>query len=302
MRRFKNEISVSAKSTALLMAFEKDVLSIEGRHKAGDFKIGACEGIDCLQIWTGGGVQPSTYQPKDIHFELETHYGEALRLAGEKEEEEFKVGDWVKVVKFVEGGELGRSNHDIGDVFQISEIVDSTCEGVGKWVYEKCGNPISIHALHKSTPQEIESHLISEAKKRGLDKIGAKFYNVNKDYGRNEHLESVSEGRFQYIKEEDLLYVDGNTCYHKGTWAEVLPSHPQIEINGYKAEFFEDHVSFGCAKFDRRVFTVLQEVMNGKHGEGSKSNRKLVSVKLGEGEFSREQIIEIADHFKGGNP
>ena len=67
---------------------------------------------------------------------------------------------------------------------------------------------------------------------------------------------------------------------------------PQITINDYKAEFFDDYVQFGCAKISKHVFKELAEMDNYKN-----SNTEIESVTIGKGVFSKEVIKEIADYY-----
>ena len=76
---------------------------------------------------------------------------------------------------------------------------------------------------------------------------------------------------------------------------------PQIEINGYKGEFFEDYVKFGCAEIHKNVFMNLKalnsDLENGDGIIGMKSNRRIESITIGKGTFSKDQIKLITDYY-----
>src|SRR3990167_10464902 len=67
-------------------------------------------------------------------------------------EEEYKIGDWVYVEKFIKEDSLGKKNFEINEVFQIFFIENSSCVGIGKWVYKiNKTNSISINSIRKAT-------------------------------------------------------------------------------------------------------------------------------------------------------
>lgn len=86
-------------------------------------------------------------------------------------------------------------------------------------------------------------------------------------------------------------------------WFEpVYEEHPDITINGYKAEFFDDYVKFGCAEFDKHEFIFAQEfiqkVLDSKNYGSSKTNREVESITIGKGTFRKEQIKQIAEYYE----
>lgn len=73
---------------------------------------------------------------------------------------------------------------------------------------------------------------------------------------------------------------------------------PQITINGYKGEFFDDYVKFGCAQIDKRfIIRIYNTNRDYSEGGGTYSNRMMESITIGKGTFSKEQIGEIAKYF-----
>lgn len=81
-------------------------------------------------------------------------------------------------------------------------------------------------------------------------------------------------------------------------WFEPVykPICPQIEVNGYKGEFFTNYVKFGCAQIDKSIFINLNNLST-KEGFNKNSNREIESVTIGKGTFTKDQIKEIAEYY-----
>ena len=198
--------------------------------------------------------------------------------------EEFKIGDWVT---------CGR------DV--IGRIVEHCKSFADSWSLDAKGdlekyNSCSESGLRLATSEEIKKTLVEEAIKRGF-KGGVKIDKTSLNYVGHTMfwtLSSSSSG-FTYEPSRDELQwsASQDIVYRNGKWAEILPSYPQIEINGYKGEFFDWGVKFGCAEIDKDVFIRL-----GQLGQGlNRCNRALESVVIGKGTFSKDQIKLIADYY-----
>ena len=86
-------------------------------------------------------------------------------------------------------------------------------------------------------------------------------------------------------------------------WFEPVyeEEYPDITINGYKGEFFKDYVKFGCAEIHKNVFidlnTLNSDLENGDGIIGMKYNRRIESVTIGKGIFTKEQIKQIAEYY-----
>lgn len=102
------------------------------------------------------------------------------------------------------------------------------------------------------------------------------------------------------IDERGWLYYSFNYAIdpHKVEVRHATPEEikaaqtPQIEINGYKAEFFDTYVVFGCAQISKHVFIELANT-----DKYLASNREIESVTIGKGVFSMDVIKEIADYY-----
>lgn len=79
-------------------------------------------------------------------------------------------------------------------------------------------------------------------------------------------------------------------------WFEPVykQTYPDIAINGYKGEFFDGYVKFGCAKIAKELIIEMNNIMLKSHPN---SNREIESVTIGKGIFSKDQIKEIAECY-----
>lgn len=86
-------------------------------------------------------------------------------------------------------------------------------------------------------------------------------------------------------------------------WFEPVfeKEYPNITINGYKGEFFNDYVKFGCAQIHKNVFidlnTLNSDLENGDGIIGMKSNRRIESITIGKGTFTKEHIRRITEYY-----
>ena len=151
----------------------------------------------------------------------------------EVEDVEFKVGDWVVVL---DTGFQINSNLNIGGLERVNYIGKNKPNGE-EGIYSKhigfdsgsFGNADRCLGtkLIKATKEEIEKHLIEEAKRRGF-KEGIR---ISRNIGMiaNTYLNTrISKTRFssyngfQYTKEYDYLTLEGFVIYKEGNWAEII--------------------------------------------------------------------------------
>lgn len=240
---------------------------------------------------------------KKLEAEFAEKIADLIRLAGEKEEEEFKVGDWVHMVKTNIEHSYKDSDGRLGQVVavylgKLSEYQVKNINGLNIW----------CHKIRKATPEEIEKHLIQEAEKKGFVK-GAKV-KVNNGiegsvYDANTKVWLKSDSRnereilgFRLLNNELLirLSIASDYIFYKQEILNLVPSHPQIEINGYKAEFKDWGLDFnnGCAKIDKQTFIDLDDLIN----EGVKGgNKSITSVRIGNGIFTAFEINQIVKYY-----
>jgi hypothetical protein len=253
--------------------------------------------------------QPMTTQERIEKIESELSELKALALK-EKEEKEFKVGDWVIIIDY--SADTSCPTHVNGDTGIIKSInkVDAKVEVAGKGTanYGDYKGSSFGKRFRKATPEEIEKHLIEQAEKKGFVKgasvvsiaHGGSASIIGNVFLYRDVTKFFPNASTSYYGEDKQYAICVNYSCHRG-WdfldkIKLLPSTPQIEINGYKAEFKEWGISFngGCAKISKEVFIQLAKSCNGAIND---DNRTLESVKIGKGEFTRDQIKEIATHF-----
>jgi len=148
---------------------------------------------------------------------------------------------------------------------------------------------LSKSSFRKATKSEIEETLLTEAKKR---------------YPEGTIIRSFLSGSKLIVQSYDKIFLDRkgniyNGCsgyiYANGKWAEIIETAPNIIINGYKAEFFDYYVKFGCAEISKDVFIDLIDLVEAK--DYPNTNRYIESVTIGKGTFTKEQIRQIVDYY-----
>ena len=83
-------------------------------------------------------------------------------------------------------------------------------------------------------------------------------------------------------------------------WFEPVyeEEYPNITINGYKGEFFNDYVKFGCAEIESKLFIALYNNLDKNYStKYSKTNKQFESITIGKGTFTKEHIKQIAEYY-----
>ena len=193
------------------------------------------------------------------------------------EEPKFKVGDWVKVIP--SESNFRNFENALRDEY-VFRVYSSKFDGEDfrQWQnggYGYCvdkSNKYSVNYLTSNlrlaTNKEVEDTLIAEAKRRGF-KTGIII-------NRDTLLEALGD---QSIRSERIIQISNkcefkykanyNGCflclndlliYWEGIWAEIVEEEP-ITINGYKAEFKDDVIKFGCRQYSKnQVFNLLDSM------------------------------------------
>ena len=218
-----------------------------------------------------------------------------------EEEKSFKVGDWVKT--FNKGvspnGEEHAPNGGSGFKSNITLKIRriDNYNNYDVYFFEDHDYGIFSGNFRKATTEEIKEHLIKEAKKRGF-KEGIKIDKTPLNYEGSKICTLRGGEKFKYDPEKDILewIASADYIYKDGKWAEIIQSYPQITINGYKGEFFDNYVKFGCATISRYIFTDLYNstLLERTHSFG---NKEITSITIGKGTFTVEQIKEIAEYY-----
>jgi len=237
-------------------------------------------------------------------------------------EKELKVNDYIIFQNLVDEDEHLHN----GDVVKITNIRNDSIHE--KWIKHipdsftggGFGYKSYKNNIRKATPEEVKEYennlLLREAEKRypvGTKFIPAHMSNTNyssvvtnnnfeicKRQNYNLAICAMTDDGSYYASSNNSKY--GNTSYDRlvyadGKWAEILTSSfPQIIINYYKGEFFDNYVKFGCAKISVPLFIDLynSNALKNIHDYGDK---EVTSVTIGAGTFSKEQIKQIAEYY-----
>jgi hypothetical protein len=115
-------------------------------------------------------------------------------------------------------------------------------------------------------------------------------------------VEKPDGGAFNGLCEddEDTIFVNGNGIWHIG--GEVRRATPEeeasfvytVNINGCKAEYFPTHVVFGCARISKIQILLMHDLIK---CDSAYSNKKVESVTIGRGLFTRTDIEILAEYY-----
>lgn len=95
--------------------------------------------------------------------------------------------------------------------------------------YCACNEASAENRLVEATPQEVETALIAEAKKKFKvgDKIQRPFAETLDDVFID--LDTFfNDPEYYYSKTEDYLEFHGFVVYHEGNWAQIIPQEKQV--------------------------------------------------------------------------
>lgn len=163
----------------------------------------------------------------------------------EIKESTFKVGDWV----------VDSRDNGIFRITKIDPIDNRRLFGSSEYEW--------LHSSYfrLATTQEIETHLIAEAKKRGFAKgVYHRWY----EPAISTEVRLVESNDWRYNLEFDCLTIMGKyayVIYSKGQWAEIVKEEPII-IEGYKGNFNSKGVAFGCKSYSLEQVNQLVNVID----------------------------------------
>jgi hypothetical protein len=171
-----------------------DSLPNGGLCSYNNFEGKSCKNLSCNDCYL------HTDRRGDLKFLLEIKEQPVV-----KSNQEFKVGDYVKVIKFIAGDYLGKSYYKINEIFQIFKI-DPQCSVGGVWLLKSNSKEICSLSCINATPEEINNHLISIGQISDLklpnSTVGA-LYSLSSDYGlrsksmtKPDHIEAMYMGRY----------------------------------------------------------------------------------------------------------
>jgi len=302
MDKYKNSIAVQG-SHNHLMAFIKDLQDIGYTEY-----VGPGDHLDFVVTYRDGRYCKRNHDCGYDILTLPNEWEKAIKLASEvKVEEPFKVSDWVKCkpgfsnTGHYDGPNYGGAGYLEGRVFKIDAINFLSHGDLAVATSKEFSHGVFLKALEKPTKEEIESHLISEAEKKGFVK-GAKV-NVREGLGCIPGTHTISSLEVDDITGTIIRvkFVSGYASHLD--YIELLPSTPQIKIGGKEVVFGVETVAilgkevFGSNFIDtHKALTPLI-----KHGIKIQG----IQVKTCDGaEFlvSVDHIKTIAEHFQGGKP
>ena len=208
-----------------------------------------------------------------------------------------EVGKWYKSPKY------GKA------IFYITNITNKKVDAYGlnykyEWKNEKeFGDSIS-EDYELATDKEVETALISEAKKRGFKE----WVTISSEWIESEILVNGDELFF----DEHLELCLGSkssyfTIFKDGKWAEIIEDS-KPKINGYEMEVKNGDVVFGCAKFHQYYLEKVLELCklssftwdNDGGGENCKNEgyRTIKSIKLSSDvEITVDELKEVVDYL-----
>lgn len=187
----------------------------------------------------------------------------------------------------------------------------------------------SVACARPATNDEIKTHLIAEAEKRGI-RVGAEVKEnlVKSGYGTaiqytvdelmliipGAHYESMSvtEDTYRETIKRPFLSARRNSVSLRYKmpvdWIDAVVKKPlSITVDGqtYTPTFKEGYVEFGCARIANNVIVAAHELcVKGSHTGPDAThvldypNRSVTSIRIGKGDFSTELLKGLTDEIK----
>lgn len=213
-------------------------------------------------------------------------------------EQLFKLWDWVYIDRAENGargadGSIGQLTDEVSHNGLSDDFPDGVRVRIGTSVWTIGKDYYSV-AMRLATKEEIEQAIKHEASIRGY----RKGYTIDQRpaYGGSGSSYELDSSDISIDFGCDYFNV---TCGSTGIfnskfnkWATIDKNpKPHIVINGHAAKYFSYYVKFGCASIESKVFISLSKIDYGY------SNRHITKVKIGDGEFTIDQIMQIATYF-----
>lgn len=180
---------------------------------------------------------------------------------------ELEVGKWY----FVDGNNCGQNGRFLIANFSGEEEASNYgFDFNGKWSTELYLSKLGLGLkIREATPEEVETALIAEAKKRG-------FVNgANYIYKGINIVRSVSGDIFIYNLIDNSFRINGFNIFNNGNWAVILPEEPKVEektfkqelkslLNKYSKENGSDIRDFILAIYLTKSLKIFNEATNGR--------------------------------------
>lgn len=155
-------------------------------------------------------------------------------------------------------------------------------------------HPYSATQVRLATEEEIKTHLIAEAKRRGF-KEGVKIIpaKLNSCEDKDGFVKCCNEDFFfKYDAREDGLYCRKQWVYYSGQWATIVEKDPVIKIGGYEVEFKNGYITINACAFDKSDLIKIKEVL------GMEQIRSLNVGCIGQYKVDSETINRILSRLK----
>lgn len=235
---------------------------------------------------TRGRIYPSTYQPEEAVYCIKTLVTMHPRDWYEVSEAEYLIQEAEKrypAGTIFNSRNTGQTCHSTG-TFKISHSKLYTC---------------SVSGIVKNCVYDGQWATVVEKPKGTMENKEIIGYKAPMDL-----FGGIVKAGEVYVKYFVILRLD--RYIPKGgyerqalpaeiveTWEPVYKdATPEITIKGYKAEFKEDVVKFGCAEIGYKLFDYLDKIPK------VTGNRSLSVVRIGDGYFTREHIQQIAEYYR----
>jgi hypothetical protein len=133
-----------------------------------------------------------------------------------------EVGKWYKD----EDGSIAFYQGDNVETYGINELGQWISDG--SWFYYW---NLEVYEWTQVTDKEVEKALKAEAKRRGFKKC----VNFNTAWANEERYADI--GHFKYIAANNCLYLDGNTVFYEGRWAEIIKEPKEVTLEEIAEKF-----------------------------------------------------------------
>lgn len=316
MKKFKNNINVKGFGRHI-EAFIGDLITLGYEDLPGNItRAHIINKEEILFVYKTGKFSSMHMDNSHPTYTLPDQWSEALKAAAEVEEEAYKEGDWVLANGYdiVREGN-GFSGRVFSKLYPPNMDGKKTTSGMLPGEAEFCvfaqgrfRNILKSHIERKATEEEIKNHLIEEANKKGFV-VGARFRHAAGFEYTIEGFKLITDDATDTTGSEltsahfkthgiHLAICFSRSCLIPLERTTLVPSHPSITINGYEAKFEDWGLDFnnGCAKIDKYLIKNICHVINNGYENG---NKNITSVKIGAGEFTADQIKEIAEYYAG---
>lgn len=217
---------------------------------------------------------------------------EYLEAKRELEGKAIPVSGMEKLVRKVEFCLEDRENHSIDTSVFLRD------NGYVISVYFMDGTLVNHKSYQIKKEKQMKEITLTEIKTQFSEaqKFLNKTINSNGDKFKVESVEIKLEKEYSsrevknfYDKHGYVIILRGD-IYSIPYTSNIKLAVPDVTINGYKAEFKDNMVMFGCAAISKEQLKDAQTFLEKKYEDGNRENN---SVKIGAGEFTLQNIKDL---------